>query len=179
MHYSKRIERSAEKRAFIMKKKLLSVVLTAVMAATVLTGCGSTDNGTASTTAGSAAQTEAVASTDGKVYNIGICQLVEHEALDAATQGFQDALKDKLGDNVKFDLQNAQGLKADRKAAKKIREVVENGKMVSGYYMMAPLSNGNNRFILFSNPSKSKGTVIYIEGDLSPEDIMKLCYSRR
>ena len=71
-----------------MKKKLLSVVLTAVMAASVLTGCGSTD---------------------GKVYNIGICQLVEHEALDAATQGFQDALKDKLGDNVKFDLQNAQG----------------------------------------------------------------------
>ena len=109
MHYSKRIERSAEKRAFIMKKKLLSVVLTAVMAATVLTGCGSTDNGTASTTTGSAAQTEAATSTDGKVYNIGICQLVEHEALDAATQGFQDALKDKLGDNVKFDLQNAQG----------------------------------------------------------------------
>mgnify|MGYP004418742559 CR=1 FL=1 len=92
-----------------MKKKLLSVVLTAVMATTVLTGCGSTDNGTASTTAGSAAQTEAAASTDGKVYNIGICQLVEHEALDAATQGFQDALKEKLGDNVKFDLQNAQG----------------------------------------------------------------------
>lgn len=109
MHYSKQIERSAEKRTFIMKKKLLSVVLTAVMAATVLTGCGSTDSGTASTTAGSAAQTEAAASTDGKVYNIGICQLVEHEALDAATQGFQDALKEKLGDNVKFDLQNAQG----------------------------------------------------------------------
>ena len=67
----------------------------------------------------------------------------------------------------------------DRKAAKKIREVVENGKMVSGYYMMAPLSNGDNRFILFSNPNESKGTVIYIEGNLSPEDIMKLCYSRR
>uniref|UniRef100_UPI004028F1A9 DUF6108 family protein n=1 Tax=Segatella copri TaxID=165179 RepID=UPI004028F1A9 len=73
----------------------------------------------------------------------------------------------------------AHYLKSDRKAAKKIREVVENGKMVSGYYMMAPLSNGDNRFILFSNPRESKGTVIYIEGDLSPEDIMKLCYSRR
>ena len=36
----------------------------------------------------------------------------------------------------------AHYLKSDRKAAKKIREVVENGKMVSGYYMMAPLSNG-------------------------------------
>ena len=65
-----------------MKKKLLSVVLTAVMAASVLTGCGSTDNGTASTAAATGtAQSEAAAtsaaSTDGKVYNIGICQLVD------------------------------------------------------------------------------------------------------
>ena len=80
------------------------------MAATVLTGCGSTDNGTASTTTGSAAQTEAATSTDGKVYNIGICQLVQHEALDAATQGFKDALVEKLGEgSVKFDEQNASG----------------------------------------------------------------------
>ena len=69
--------------------------------------------------------------------------------------------------------------KADRKAAKKIREVVDNGKMTSGYYMMAPLEKGINRFILFSNPSGNKGTVIYIEGNLSPDDIMKFCYSRR
>ena len=70
-------------------------------------------------------------------------------------------------------------LKADRKAAKKVREVVENGKMVSGYYMMTPLEKGINRYILFSNPSGNKGTVIYIEGELSPDDIMKLCYSRK
>lgn len=43
------------------------------------------------------------------VYNIGICQLVQHEALDAATQGFKDALKEKLGDQVVFDEQNAAG----------------------------------------------------------------------
>lgn len=42
-------------------------------------------------------------------YKIGICQLVEHEALDQATKGFQDALKEKLGDKVEFDTQNAQG----------------------------------------------------------------------
>ena len=46
---------------------------------------------------------------DKEVYNIGICQLVEHVALDAATEGFKDALKEKLGDNVKFDEQNAAG----------------------------------------------------------------------
>ena len=42
-------------------------------------------------------------------YTVGICQLVEHPALDAATKGFQDALKEKLGDDVAFDLQVAQG----------------------------------------------------------------------
>ena len=46
---------------------------------------------------------------DGK-YTIGICQLVTHDALDAATNGFMQAVKDKLGEeNVEFDLQNAAG----------------------------------------------------------------------
>ncbi len=42
-------------------------------------------------------------------YKVGICQLVQHDALDAATKGFQDALKELLGDDVEFDLQNAAG----------------------------------------------------------------------
>ena len=46
---------------------------------------------------------------DGK-YTIGICQLVTHDALDAATNGFMQAVKDNLGEeNVVFDLQNAAG----------------------------------------------------------------------
>jgi len=46
----------------------------------------------------------------GKVYNIGICQLIKHDALDAATEGFKQAVIDKLGEgNVKFDEQNAAG----------------------------------------------------------------------
>ena len=44
------------------------------------------------------------------VYNVGICQLVQHNALDAATQGFMDALTEELGeDHVVFDEQNAAG----------------------------------------------------------------------
>ena len=46
---------------------------------------------------------------EGAAYQIGICQLVQHVALDAATQGFQDALTAKLGDKVTFDVQNASG----------------------------------------------------------------------
>lgn len=42
-----------------------------------------------------------------KVYKVGISQLVTHDALDAATKGFQDSLKEKLGDYVEFDYQNA------------------------------------------------------------------------
>ncbi|MBR3870721.1 MAG: ABC transporter substrate-binding protein [Clostridia bacterium] len=44
---------------------------------------------------------------DAAKYNVGILQLVQHEALDAATKGFKDALTEKLGDSVKFDEQNA------------------------------------------------------------------------
>ena len=43
------------------------------------------------------------------IYTVGICQLVQHDALDAATKGFKDALVEELGeDKVKFDEQNAQ-----------------------------------------------------------------------
>ena len=43
------------------------------------------------------------------VYSVGIVQLVQHVALDQATQGFQDALTEKLGDKVTFDVQLASG----------------------------------------------------------------------
>jgi len=42
-------------------------------------------------------------------YEVGVCQLVQHPALDLATEGFQQALKDKLGDQVKITVQNASG----------------------------------------------------------------------
>ena len=46
---------------------------------------------------------------DNVKYKVGICQLVTHEALDAATQGFIDAVNEGLGTDVKIDLQNAAG----------------------------------------------------------------------
>lgn len=44
-----------------------------------------------------------------KVYKVGICQLVQHDALDKSTQGIKDALAEKLGENVEIDFQNASG----------------------------------------------------------------------
>ena len=86
-------------------KKIVSVAMAAAMAAT-LAGCG----GAASSSApASSAAASAADSAAAKTYTVGICQLVQHEALDAATQGFKDALTAKLGDAVKFDEQNASG----------------------------------------------------------------------
>lgn len=42
-------------------------------------------------------------------YTVGICQLVQHDALDAATLGFKEALQEKLGDKVTFVEHNASG----------------------------------------------------------------------
>ena len=68
---------------------------------------GSTDSGT-STTPVDATPADPGDAASG-TYTVGIIQLVQHDALDAATQGFQDALKEALGDAVVFDYQNAQG----------------------------------------------------------------------
>ena len=46
---------------------------------------------------------------DDGTYHVGIVQLMQHVALDQATQGFQDALTEKLGDNVTFDVKLASG----------------------------------------------------------------------
>lgn len=73
-------------------KKILAIALAVCMLAACLAGCSS-----------------APAETGEKTYTIGICQLVQHVALDAATEGFKDAVTAALGDAVTFDEQNASG----------------------------------------------------------------------
>ena len=76
-------------------KKLLALTM-AVLMMVGLVACGSADSG-------------ADANADA-AYNIGVCQLVQHVALDAATQGFVDTLNAELGEeNINWDIQNAAG----------------------------------------------------------------------
>ena len=97
-------------------KKMLAVVLAVLMVLSMAACSGSSaPAATEAPAAAAPAATEAPAAeapateAPAKVYNIGICQLGQHPALDAATQGFKDILTEKLGDSVKFDEQNAQG----------------------------------------------------------------------
>ena len=84
-------------------KKFFALALALVMLLS-LAACGSKTEPAAE---GSAA--EAVTPSD-DAFVVGICQLVQHEALDAATQGFKDALVKEFGeDGVVFEEQNAAG----------------------------------------------------------------------
>ena len=93
-----------------ISRRSFLAVSAAAAAAGVLAACGSTSSSSSSTAASTAssAASSAGSAAAGQSYTVGICQLVEHEALDAATQGFQDALSEQLGDAVTFDMQNAQ-----------------------------------------------------------------------
>ncbi|MEG1594775.1 MAG: ABC transporter substrate binding protein, partial [Oscillibacter sp.] len=79
-----------------MKKKILSLALAGAMTLS-LSACG----GDAPAPAAPDAAKDS--------YVVGICQLVQHDALDAATKGFQDALTEALGDKVTFEVKNASG----------------------------------------------------------------------
>ena len=61
-------------------KKFMTLILALAMALTMV-ACGSKKE-------------------DEQVFTVGVVQLVQHEALDAATQGFTDALKEALGDKL-------------------------------------------------------------------------------
>ena len=68
--------------------KILALILALALIGTLTACSGGTGDGT---------------------YVVGICQQMTHVALDAATQGFQDALKEELGDKVTFKVQDAGG----------------------------------------------------------------------
>lgn len=92
-----------------MKKKIISLLMVSAMAVS-LVACGSTSDTAAGDSAtASTEETSDAASSDGQTYNVGVIQLVQHPALDAATEGFQAALTDQLGDAVTVTVENAAG----------------------------------------------------------------------
>ncbi len=101
------------------KLKLMALGLTAAMTLGVVAGCGSQ-------------------SSDKKEVKVGIVQLVEHNALDAANKGFVDGLKERgyeEGKNITFDRQNAQ---ADQSNLQNIGQRFVNDKVNLIYAIATP-----------------------------------------
>lgn len=90
-------------------KKFISAILVSAMAMSLM-ACGSSAATTdAEDTASDAAVEKTSADAGAESYNVGVLQLVQHPALDAATEGFEAALKEKLGDSVTVTIENAAG----------------------------------------------------------------------
>lgn len=87
-----------------MKKRLLAALMAGAMALT-MTACGGTNSDTANSDANDTANGGGVGD-----YKVGVVQLVQHEALDAASQGFKDKLEEMIseaGGTVDVQVQNA------------------------------------------------------------------------
>lgn len=95
-------------------KKIISI-LCALSLLFALCACGASSSESAApsapaeSTAPSAPAESPVPAEAEEEFVVGICQLVQHPALDAATEGFIAAITESLGDKVSFLEQNASG----------------------------------------------------------------------
>ena len=87
-----------------MKMKKIMAWLMAMVMTGSLMACGAPQEQAAG---GGGTEAAEEGAEEGAVYKVGICQLVQHEALDAATLGFTEALKEALGEQVVIEEQNA------------------------------------------------------------------------
>lgn len=67
----------------------------------------------------------------------------------------------------------------DKKRAKKIKETMLDGELNSGYYQLAQVKKGTNRFILFKVGAKNKVTLIYIEGPLDSAELVSKLLTKK
>lgn len=186
--------------------KKTTVLAAAAVLALSLAGCSGQESGAESSSAASsvtegtqtetegteagsgseseAAGSEAGAGGTGETYQIGICQLIQHPALDAATEGFQAALTEKLGDRVEFELQNAAGDSAT--CASIINQFVSSGDgliLANGTAALQAAAAGTNEIPILGtsitdyataldldNWSGTTGTNISGTSDLAPLD---------
>ena len=114
-------------------KKTLALIMAAALAMVSLVGCGGSGS-------------------DTKVIKIGICQLVQHESLDQATQGFIDGLAEAGyvdGENITIDLQNANG---EPSTAQQICELFE--------------SNGYNLVLANATPAAQSAVNVFQDTDV-------------
>lgn len=65
-----------------------------------------------------------------------------------------------------------RSLEADKKQAKKIKEVISNGTISSGYYQLPEESLHINRYILFKIGNDGTATLIYMEGGPDSEKLI-------
>lgn len=72
-----------------------------------------------------------------------------------------------------------QSLEADKKLARKIKEVVSSGIISSGYYQLPFDNNRLNRYILFKISNEGIATLIYMEGGSESEELINNIFIKK
>ena len=60
-----------------------------------------------------------------------------------------------------------------------IKEVTDDGGVVSAYYQLPGKDPDVNRFVLFKVNSKGTITLVYIEGELDSDDLITLLFTKK
>ena len=78
-----------------------------------------------------------------------------------------------------YGMTRYKSLEADQKGARKIKEVTDDGGVVSAYYQLKGVEADINRFVLFKVSKKGVITLVYIEGDLDSDDLITLLFTKK
>lgn len=102
---------------------------------------------------------------------------VIHEMLETYQMTLYKSLVFKDVEEALPDILNC--LEADKRKARKVKEVVAGGQIQSGYYQLPQLKEDVNRFILFKTGKKGSATLIYIEGELDADDLVTMLFMKK
>jgi len=67
-----------------------------------------------------------------------------------------------------------RAIKTDKEGALHIKESSKDGLLTSGYYQLLTEKANLNRYLIFKVGTANKTTLIYVEGELSPDELVEL-----
>ena len=67
-----------------------------------------------------------------------------------------------------------RAIKTDKEGALHIKESTKDGLLTSGYYQLLTEKANLNRYLIFKVGTANKTTLIYVEGELSPDELVEL-----
>ena len=67
-----------------------------------------------------------------------------------------------------------RAIKTDKEGALNIKESTQDGLITSGYYQLLTEKAKLNRYLIFKVGKENKTTLIYVEGELTPDELVEL-----
>lgn len=112
----------------------------------------------------------------GKKKNVTMVELSKEMLQTYGMKHYKSITIKEDADALRF---TRQCLESDQRGARKIKEITDDGGVISAYYQLPAKEADLNRFILFKVSKKGVVTLVYIEGDLDSDDLITLLFTRK